>query len=174
MTPLASILAVGAQTPLGLNACQTGMLARAGFATMEGAPLGLDGEGVTICRTAALPDDLTGAARLVALATPALEEAVADASSTDEALLVLELDAALTDAAVEQLVGSLVATCDKRIGETRIEVVRTGAGGGIPAVTQARMMAVHFWYSGQNTSCRNGSGASSIMFVRLCRGSRNG
>ena len=43
MTALASILTVGAQTPLGLDACQTGMLFRAGYATMDQAPLGWTG-----------------------------------------------------------------------------------------------------------------------------------
>ncbi|MEQ9324980.1 MAG: hypothetical protein RIF41_37780, partial [Polyangiaceae bacterium] len=78
MKPLASILAVGARTPLGLDACQTGMLFRAGYATMDEAPLGLDGEPVTVSRTAAIDEALTGADRLLALAEPALDEALAE------------------------------------------------------------------------------------------------
>lgn len=138
MTPIASILAVGAQTPLGIDACQTGMLSRAGFATMEEAPLGIDGQGVILCRTAALPDELTGAERLVALATPALQEALGDFSGADDdTLFVLELDAELPEDRVEHLAGALVARCKKSLSGIRLEVVRKGAGGGVPAVEAA-------------------------------------
>lgn len=141
MAPLASILAVGAQTPLGLDACQTGMLFRAGYATMDEAPLGVDGEPITVCRTAAIDEALTGADRLIALAEPALDEALAEEAGASgpvqDVRLVLGLDEALDEAVVERVVGTLLARCRRWFDGTRLELVRGGAGSEVPAVQKA-------------------------------------
>ncbi|NUO48566.1 MAG: hypothetical protein HOV80_06890 [Polyangiaceae bacterium] len=75
-----SILSVGARSPLGLSALQTSLVWRSGklvptpveWQTSRGHRIGS-------VRAACLPDDLVGTPRLVALAAPALCEAVAGA-----------------------------------------------------------------------------------------------
>lgn len=141
MPPLATILAVGAQTPLGLDACQTGMLFRAGYATMDHAPLGLDGEPVTLSRTAAIDETLTGADRLLALAEPALDAALADEAATSgpvqDVRLILGLDDALDEAVVERVAGVLLSRVRRWFDGARLEVVRGGAGSEVPAAQKA-------------------------------------
>ena len=141
MKPLASILAVGARTPLGLDACQTGMLFRAGYATMDEAPLGLDGEPVTVSRTAAIDEALTGADRLLALAEPALDEALAEEAArggpVQEVRFVLGLDEAIDEAVGERVAGVLLSRVRRWFDGARLELVRGGAGSEVPAVQKA-------------------------------------
>jgi 3-oxoacyl-[acyl-carrier-protein] synthase I len=136
--PIATLLAAGAQTPLGLDLCQTSMLLRAGFASMGEAALGAEGEGVITCRSDALAETLIGAERLVQLAEPPFAE-VLDALGPTPArmLFVLSLDATLSEADVEHVAGKLGAMLRKRVSEARLEVVRLGAGGGAPVVAGA-------------------------------------
>lgn len=73
----AVIVSVGARTPVGLTAAQTGWILRAGFPAMRSAPLAdACGEPVTMCLQPTLDPLLSGADRAVRLALPALREAV--------------------------------------------------------------------------------------------------
>ncbi|MBM4356717.1 MAG: hypothetical protein FJ096_01270 [Deltaproteobacteria bacterium] len=74
---LAAIVSTGARTPLGLDARQSYFLLRAGFAALGEAPLGRDGAPIVMSLDAALEPTLTGSERALALATPALLEALA-------------------------------------------------------------------------------------------------
>jgi 3-oxoacyl-[acyl-carrier-protein] synthase-1 len=76
-----TIISFGARTPLGLDAWQTSMLWRAAKLTPRRSDF-RDSRGNFIgsVRARCVPDDVTGYARLVALAGPALREAHARAS----------------------------------------------------------------------------------------------
>ena len=91
-----AVVAVGARTPLGLDACQTGFLYRAGYAAMAEAPLGPDGEPVTMCVVSALAPDVFATERASLLASAALVEALAAIPAglvtAGEARLLLCLD----------------------------------------------------------------------------------
>lgn len=76
MKTLAVVVGVGAVTSLGLTAPHTAFVYRTGHVGMrESAILDQAGERVTLCSVAALDPWLTGEARLLQLALPALEEA---------------------------------------------------------------------------------------------------
>ena len=76
------IVGVGARSPLGLDAAQTGFSIRVGLPAMREAPL-VDGEGerITMCFLPTLDPSLTGVARGFELARPALAEALASIST---------------------------------------------------------------------------------------------
>lgn len=77
MKTLASIVAVGAITPIGLQAADSAFSQRAAAAGMREAPLvDADGERVTMCYLPTLDPLLTGADRAQVLARRALTEAV--------------------------------------------------------------------------------------------------
>jgi 3-oxoacyl-[acyl-carrier-protein] synthase-1 len=74
--PLCQIVGVGARGPLGLNALQVVMGARAGTMEPRRTPFtDKHGNSIGAVRARFLPDDLVGYDRLVALAVPALREA---------------------------------------------------------------------------------------------------
>jgi 3-oxoacyl-[acyl-carrier-protein] synthase-1 len=76
MKPIASVVAVGAVTPVGLHAADTALSHRAAAAGMREAPLlDREGEPITMCFLPTLDPLLTGPARALALAARALEEA---------------------------------------------------------------------------------------------------
>jgi len=71
------IVKVGARTPIGLNARQTGFLLRAGFPAMTEAPLADSaGEAITMGFVPTIDPCVVGPERLALLAGPAFEEAV--------------------------------------------------------------------------------------------------
>ena len=78
MTPSAVVVSVGARTPLGLSAIETGFAYRAAAVGMREAPLCEEdgGDGVTMCFLPTIDPLLTGADRAVKLALPALDEAI--------------------------------------------------------------------------------------------------
>jgi 3-oxoacyl-[acyl-carrier-protein] synthase I len=79
MTPSAVVVSVGARTPLGLTAMQTGFAYRAASVAMREAPLVADeegGEGITMCFLPTIDPLMVGAERAVELALPALDEAL--------------------------------------------------------------------------------------------------
>ena len=102
------VVGAGAQTPLGLDLPQTSFLLRAGFTAMGPARWGPEGETVTVCKQTALDDDCRGAARAIALASPALTEACSPlAHLAPRAKLLLCLDA-VEKTEAEELARALV------------------------------------------------------------------
>ncbi len=72
-----AVVQVGARTPVGLDARQTGFLLRAGFPAMAEAPLAnAEGEAITMAFLPTLDGRMVGAERLAALARAPFEEAV--------------------------------------------------------------------------------------------------
>ncbi len=89
------VWSVGASSPLGLDARQTALFWRAGKADPRSTPF-RDKTGLTIgaARAERLPDDVVGYDRMLALAIPALEEALATAPphlATEKTVLLLSL-----------------------------------------------------------------------------------
>jgi 3-oxoacyl-[acyl-carrier-protein] synthase-1 len=78
MTPAAVVVSVGARTPLGLSAIETGFSYRAASVAMREAPLTEEdgGEGITMCFLPTIDPLLVGHERAVKLAIPALDEAL--------------------------------------------------------------------------------------------------
>jgi 3-oxoacyl-[acyl-carrier-protein] synthase-1 len=74
LEPLAVIVGVGARTPLGLDAIQTGLVHRTGIPAIEAAPIFDD---VAMCFQPAVSAGVQGAERAAELAAPALEEVLA-------------------------------------------------------------------------------------------------
>lgn len=73
-----AVVHVGARTPIGLDARQTGFLLRAGLPAMGGAPLAdAAGEAISMAFLPTIDPRLVGPERLAALARPAFEEAAA-------------------------------------------------------------------------------------------------
>lgn len=97
MKPLASIVAVGAVTSVGLHAVDTALSHRAAAAGMREAPL-LDPEGepITMCFLPTLDPLLTGPARALALAARAFEE-TADALGLAANALRAHLNVSLSE-----------------------------------------------------------------------------
>jgi len=96
---LASIVAVGAVTPVGLSAAETAFSHRAAAAAMREAPL-VDGEGepITMCFLPNVDPRMTGAERAFTLGLRALAEALralGPAAATLRASLAVSLDEAL-------------------------------------------------------------------------------
>lgn len=78
MKTRAFIASVGARTPLGRSAMQTGFLLRTGVAAIAAVPLvDAEGEQITMCFDPTLDPYLTGDERAALLAGAALEEALA-------------------------------------------------------------------------------------------------
>jgi 3-oxoacyl-[acyl-carrier-protein] synthase I len=136
---IAEVVAVGARTPLGLDARQTGMLLRAGFAAMGPAPLGADGEDVTICQVDALLEGAFGAARAIELGNAAIGEALAalpDRHGADTRVtLYLGLDADADGA--DAIAAEIGARCRGRFRAAGLEVTVRDAGGPALAVAAA-------------------------------------
>jgi 3-oxoacyl-[acyl-carrier-protein] synthase-1 len=91
-TPLAAIVGVGARTHTGRDALAATMTWRARRSLPRETPM-VDraGEPIGMCRARALPDDLLGLDRFVALAAPALAEAARDAGLPRDAAIALHL-----------------------------------------------------------------------------------
>jgi 3-oxoacyl-[acyl-carrier-protein] synthase-1 len=139
---LAEVVAVGARTPIGLDACQTGMLFRAGFASMSYAPLAPEGGDITICQQSAIAADCVGRERLATLAVPALDEVLAQLADIDRGAsvqLLLALDpideARAQDA--EAVAGALHAACQRRFPSATLELVARGEAGPCVALPKA-------------------------------------
>jgi len=130
---LADVLAVGARTPLGLDAAQTGMLLRSGFAAFAPAALGPEGEDVTMAYQTDIGPTRVGTDRMIDLARPAMNEALArfDEHSAAERGLRAGLLLCVDDADERP---ALVSTLARQVNETfaaecQLEVVTGGSGG---------------------------------------------
>jgi 3-oxoacyl-[acyl-carrier-protein] synthase-1 len=87
-----AIVGVGARTHTGRDALSATLTWRAGRCIpRESSLIDRVGEPIALCRARALPDDLLGPDRLVALATPALLEALDDAKLPRDAPISLHL-----------------------------------------------------------------------------------
>jgi 3-oxoacyl-[acyl-carrier-protein] synthase I len=122
----AVIVGVGARTAIGLGAAQTAFLYRASAYGMREAPLADEnGEPVTLCYLPTIDPRLTGAARAVKLAVPALEEAL-DALGPAAREMRLGLGIAADEwlgspgyegrAAAASLAGEIVAGAREKLG----------------------------------------------------------
>ena len=149
---LAEIVAIGALTPNGLDARQAVFFTRAGrlfvrespFVDRRGAPVGL-------ASVLAVPDDVRGPARLLALAAPALRECLTNQPSigpgTVPLLLALPGDAAQAapglggstagQALNRELLARLANEVDDRLDVGRSIVARFGRAGGALALSVA-------------------------------------
>lgn len=145
MRAQAEIVAVGARTAVGLDALQTAMLYRAGAAGMTMAPLvDADGDHVTMCVAATLDPLQVGWERGVALAVPALEEAVRQLTASGAPLAQGSVHLALcldepsqrrdqVDAAAA-LTAGIVDRTHALLPGTDLEVFARGGAGGAAAV----------------------------------------
>lgn len=139
------VVRVGARTPVGLDARQTGFLLRAGFPAMAEAPLAdSNGEAVTMGFLPTLDGRLVGTERLVELARAPFEEAIAPIRDV-AAEVHLALDEGCDDAAIA---GAMVrAALGRVMPEAKIEVAPRGeaaAGAVLPgavAALEARRVA---------------------------------
>lgn len=84
-----AVVKVGAVTPIGLSARQTGFLLRAGFPAMTESPLAdAAGEPITMAFVPTIDPRVVGPERLALLAAPALEEAAASLADISVAVHV--------------------------------------------------------------------------------------
>jgi 3-oxoacyl-[acyl-carrier-protein] synthase I len=133
-----AVVKVGARTPVGLDARQTGFLLRAGFPAVTEAPLADEGgEAITMAFLPTIDPRLVGAERLVALARPPLEEAV-DVVRDARAEVHVALDEGLIDerfacGIFETMVARLMPNATVSV-EARGEAA---LGARLPAVLQA-------------------------------------
>jgi 3-oxoacyl-[acyl-carrier-protein] synthase-1 len=140
---LAVVVGVGARTPLGLDAQQTGMFLRTGFAAMDQAALGPAGEPITICHQPAISGDLRGIERAIALSQPALDEALATVAEPlgagTRAKLIVNLDpaVALDEAGAGRLAAALHRSCRSALSDTSLTVGARGEAGAGFALAEA-------------------------------------
>ncbi len=138
---LARIAGVGARGPLGLNALQMAMCARAERVEPRSTPfLDRRGDEIGAVITEALPADLFGFDRLAALGAPALEEAC-PASFTAPLPLFLALPEAGRPGddprLAAHLVDALAAESGVAVDARRSRVFRAGHAGGALALEAA-------------------------------------
>ncbi len=130
-----AVVNVGARTPVGLNARQTGFLLRAGFPAMDEAPLAdAGGEAITMAFVPTLDGQLVGPERIAALAQPPFAEAVAPIRdlpaevhvAVDEGCADAPLVIHLLEAMVKRVMPSAVVSVEAR-GEAAAGALVTAA-----------------------------------------------
>jgi 3-oxoacyl-[acyl-carrier-protein] synthase I len=133
-----AVVRVGARTPVGLNARQTGFLLRAGFPAMNEAPLAdAAGEAITMAFVPTLDGRMVGAERLTALARAAFEEAVEPVRD-----LVADVRVAIDEGCADApLAAHLIEAMVKRAmpaAAVRVEPRGEAAGGAlVPAAIRS-------------------------------------
>lgn len=136
------ILAFGASGPLGIEALQVAMCARAGRIEPRPTRL-LDRRGNRICaaRALAIPDELVGRERLVALGALALREATWPLGRRIRAPIPLLVAAPVTPGegagADAELLAALAAASSSPIDPARSAIVRAGNAGFALAAAEA-------------------------------------
>lgn len=138
-----SVLSVGARTPFGLDAWQSSFLWRAG----KLAPRPMDlrdarDQRIGSMRARCLPDSLMGTQRLVALAAPALSEAVAGAAARVAEppavlLAIAEPRPGLEDAGGRGLLSEIAHQARVEIDLPRSQLVQLGHAGFAVALQRA-------------------------------------
>lgn len=136
MKTRAVVISVGARTPIGLAARPTAYLYRASSIVMQQSPiLDANEEPATMCVQPTLDPRLTGEARVVELARPALEEAIAPlahAGTRPSIKLLLCLDEHMagrrSDGTVRghELTSQLTRTVAALGGQTEVDVSARG------------------------------------------------
>ncbi|MFT3770302.1 MAG: beta-ketoacyl synthase N-terminal-like domain-containing protein [Minicystis sp.] len=139
MKTLASIVAVGAVTPVGLHAVDSAFSHRASAAAMREAPLvDREGEPITMCFLPSLDPLLTGADRAFVLGRRALEEAVTalgPQASTLRVRLSVSLDEPFSERgpdgapAAQAFAASLARSVSKLIPDMAVEASFRGPAG---------------------------------------------
>jgi 3-oxoacyl-[acyl-carrier-protein] synthase-1 len=129
----AVIVAVGARTPIGLDATSSAFLYRASNMVMQHGPL-LDPERepVNLCALQTLDPLSTGVPRAIDLASPALDEAVAALGGVESRLrvrLVLAIDETFGGHTGSELAAALGRRVAGRFAESSIAVTARGAAG---------------------------------------------
>lgn len=142
MTPTGPrIIGAGARTPLGLNRIQVAMCARA--AALEPRPCPCrdsEGAAIGVVRSAALPDDLFGVERWLALAAPALRECAWGAEPSPAPLLLSIPEAGRADDDPhlgEGLLPALAQRSGVSIDAGRSRLFRQGHAGFAAALAAA-------------------------------------
>ncbi|MFO0585961.1 MAG: hypothetical protein U0441_00405 [Polyangiaceae bacterium] len=156
MTPSAVVVSVGARTPIGLSAVETGFAYRAASVGMREAPLVEEegGDPVTMCFLPTIDPLLTGADRAVHLALPALDEAMRNVGP-----------------ALQQMRVKLVLCMDEQLGIA-------GPDGHLPGTTLGahviQRAAMHAPQTHLETSLRGPAGPAMVLqgiYDALARGS---
>lgn len=155
MRPLASVVAVGALTPAGLGAVDTGFAFRASAAIMRPCPLvDPDGEPVTMCFQPTIDPLVVGIDRSRRLATPALDELLVGLGEPARGLrarLALATEPAWGHrdggtSMAARLGEDLVRRAQAVLGEVALDVATRGAAAGAyllrPAITALTMGAI--------------------------------
>jgi len=134
---LATVVATGAVTPVGLRSIDTAFSHRAGSPAMREAPLaGPDGKPITMCFLPVLDPRLTGVQRAAALAVRALDQvviALGPAARSLRARLALAVDPRLGrktrdgESGAAWLAEGLAARARPSFGEISVEVSARGA-----------------------------------------------
>ncbi|WP_437903018.1 hypothetical protein WME95_31310 [Sorangium sp. So ce327] len=128
------VVEVGARTPIGLNARQTGFLLRSGFPAVVEAPLANSaGEAITMGFVPTIDPRIVGPERLVLLAAPAFDEAVSRIGD-GKILVQLALDEGARDAPAAT---RLLAAAVKRSTSATVEIVAGGEAALGPLLLEA-------------------------------------
>jgi 3-oxoacyl-[acyl-carrier-protein] synthase I len=144
MRSLAVVASIGARTPLGRDALSTAMLLRTGMPAMSHAPLcDSAGEAITMCFDPTQPPFAGAGERAGALASAALEEALAawgPATPSLRARVVLCLDAEPNGGGAARggaVVEALTARSRHLMPESTLEICARGAAGAAFALPGA-------------------------------------
>ena len=140
----AIVVGIGARTATGLDAQQVALTWRAGKSWPRESPL-VDraGEPVATCRLASIPDDVFGRDRLIALAAPALAEALAPWGQAHRARAQAAPPVALLlarpppDGRADSLLGEMAARAGVAIDLARSQELALGRAGGVAAIALA-------------------------------------
>jgi 3-oxoacyl-[acyl-carrier-protein] synthase I len=146
----AHVYGIGARGPLGMNAVQLAMCARAGkLCPSTTRFVDKRGQNIGMCVTGAIDDAVHGYDRLLALAAPALSEATAQAAARlrevgqriDKAPLFLALPEAGRpdddDRFARAVLGELATAARVPLDVAKSQVVRAGQAGGVLAIEAA-------------------------------------
>jgi 3-oxoacyl-[acyl-carrier-protein] synthase-1 len=147
--PLAVVVGVGAYTPIGMTARDTGFLLRTGASGLtEGGLVDSNEEPVIMCVVPTLDPRLVGPGRALRLAMPAMEEALAavgDVAASLKIKLVLAVDEHIAEKRADGVIPAsiLVAMLHQRAKEiapgTSVEVCARGPAG--PGFVLAALLA---------------------------------
>ena len=162
VSPALRVLAIGAVTPVGGDARSTAAAVRAGLCGFREHAYMIDtaGEPMRVAQVAAMDAGLDGAARLVALLAPALDEALAGAGGRIARLGVAVALPPPRPGGAQEAAGAVRALCEERLGRRLgpFQVFASGHAGGFEALDQARS-----WLRGGQVEAVIVAGADSYL-----------